>query len=800
MEFMDTDRNLLFGVLALQMELIDPMQFADACAGWAAQKNRPLAELLVERGWITPTDRQDVERLLERKLHKHGGNAPETIPDVAGPAAGEAAQGEAGPSPGGLAHASTVMTTEGEPSETRARYSLCGVHAEGGLGRIYVAHDPDLNRDVALKEIKPQQAGVREAYRRFLREAQVTGQLEHPNIVPVYELARRPEDGTPFYTMRLVQGETLRDAITRYHHRRKQGKADRLELPRLLQAFVSICHAIGYAHSRGVVHRDLKPENVILGEFGEVIVLDWGLAKVLGQAEEDSDLTQVSVTGPAQTEATAAGRLLGTPAYMAPEQAEGRPDLVGPRTDVYGLGALLFRILTNAPPHHAESWMEAICHVTELPTPHARAVEPSVSPALDAVCARAMARAPEDRYARAADLADDVERYLADEPVSVYRDPLLRRISRWARRNRVWASAAVLSVLGILFTTVLASVLLARMAEQEYRARKATETMREQGIRATATFAARTVASEVDLRWRILETEAADPELRRLLPLLRSGGKLKEDPAWPPLQAWLEGRRVKHAQTARATSWFLTDRSGTQVARSPASETIGENYAYRDYFNGRGIRLTPEEAVGIEPIKDVHRSYVFKSRATGTLMVAFSVPVWSDEPGPAGRHVIGVLGMTLESGRFSVLSTDLGEDQVVLVDTRQDWIEGEGKSGLIFHHPRWTELQANRTPGVPVQIPIIRLDPGRAEQLIQFRALRMRQDEELEKLNWDQQLTFRREPTPDNFDRDYRDPVGGAYAGTWLAAFEPVLIKGRPDRIKDTGWVVIVQQRPGATP
>ena len=174
--------------------------------------------------------------------------------------------------------------------------------------------------------------------RRFLKEAQITGQLEHPNIVPVYELARRVEDDQPYYTMRLIRGRTLHRAIEDFHTRRAAGAADPLEWPRLLQAFVGVCQAIAYAHSRGVIHRDLKPENVVLGAFGEVILLDWGLAKMVDSPDEDGDgLPDVTLTGEAQADSTMAGQRLGTPAYMAPEQAEGRTDLVDALTDIYGL-------------------------------------------------------------------------------------------------------------------------------------------------------------------------------------------------------------------------------------------------------------------------------------------------------------------------------------------------------------------------------------------------------------------------------------------------------------------------------
>ncbi len=165
---------------------------------------------------------------------------------------------------------------------TTERYTLIREVGEGGLGKVWLAHDNDLAREVAIKEIKPGTESS-QAARRLIREAQITGQLQHPNIVPVYEVHR---GGRPFYAMKLVNGETLSEAIQRHHAQRRAGQADPLSLPRLLNAFVSICEALAYAHSRGVIHRDLKPQNIVLGEYGEVIVLDWGLAKVIGEPDE----------------------------------------------------------------------------------------------------------------------------------------------------------------------------------------------------------------------------------------------------------------------------------------------------------------------------------------------------------------------------------------------------------------------------------------------------------------------------------------------------------------------------------
>src|SRR5262249_44147577 len=199
-----------------------------------------------------------------------------------------------------------------------------------GVGQVWLVHDADLGRDVALKELRAERARHPAIAARFLREARITGQLQHPGIVPVYELAPGtpgPDGGPgaepPFYTMRFVQGRTLTDAARAYHDKRAAGAAGPLDQAALLNAFVSVCNTIAYAHSRGVIHRDLKGQNVVLGNFGEVMVLDWGFAKLLGRPDEDAP----PPAGPeprAPATHTAAGLVVGTPAYMAPEQAAGQ--------------------------------------------------------------------------------------------------------------------------------------------------------------------------------------------------------------------------------------------------------------------------------------------------------------------------------------------------------------------------------------------------------------------------------------------------------------------------------------------
>ncbi|MCU0864055.1 MAG: serine/threonine protein kinase [Planctomycetes bacterium] len=654
--------------------------------------------------------------------------------------------------------------TEQQPDRRGARYTLLRELGSGGFGTVHLAHDAVLQRQVALKELRRDLVAGDEATRaalqaRLWREVQITGQLEHPGIVPVYDLATDPDVAGAYYTMRLVRGQPLEEAIAQFHDRRSRGEVDPLELPRLLTAVIDVCNAIGYAHVRGVTHRDLKPANVVLGEFGEVVLLDWGLAALTTEAAATAATPE---TTPARTDAvrlvtdtphqTGAGGAGGTPAYMAPEQARGEP---GPRTDIYGLGGILFDLLTGRPPHVGENSSEVLDRILRGPTPSARAVAPWVPKALDAICARAMAHAPGQRYATASALADDLRRFLADEPVSALSEPVSSRAGRWMRKHRTWTLAAAV-VAGItIAVTSFAAVLLARVSHDERQARQAAEHMREQGLHLAAKFAARTIASEIDVRWRILEAAAQSPVPAAALRELAATTVPVDGHA--PLQRWLEANLQEHRLTATATSWFVTDARGRQMARSPLqARLLGSDFSFRDYFHGQGRDLPRGSPA--RPITAPHRSVVFKSRATGNLMVAFSVPIWS-EPVAAEREVIGVLAMTVELGSFAALRVELSGEQVaVLVETKSDWLGAAEGQGLVLHHPR---LRGEcRLSG---------------DALGELRALRSRN--ELGGL----------------LLRDYIDPVDPE--PRWLAVFEPVLVQGRTGPEHDIGWVVGVQER-----
>ena len=411
---MDRDRNLLFAALCLHAGIIDGRQFAEAWRISGERPDEPLEEVFVERGWILPLDRPFLQYLRERTLHEHNDDAKAALAWLPGIARQALAALQ------GLDSESTIAGSSPSPSSrqpclpngtqaTGARYVFTRLHASGGIGRVWRARDRQLDREVAVKELLPQNAGNSKIAARFIREARLTGQLEHPGIVPIYELTSRADTREPFYTMRFVRGRTLTGAIDAYHRKRLAGQAEPLDFVALLTAFAGVCHTVAYAHSRGVLHRDLKGDNVMLGDYGEVIVLDWGLAKLMNQPDEEAADAPLDETQDA--ELTVQGEVVGTPAYMAPEQAEGRLDQIDQRTDIYGLGAMLYEILTGQPPFVGANTGEVLKKVLRGKPAPPRELWPEVPPALEEACLKALAKVPSERFARAEDLAQEVQRW-----------------------------------------------------------------------------------------------------------------------------------------------------------------------------------------------------------------------------------------------------------------------------------------------------------------------------------------------------------------------------------------------------
>jgi formylglycine-generating enzyme required for sulfatase activity/tRNA A-37 threonylcarbamoyl transferase component Bud32 len=516
----NADRNLLFGILAVQMDFISRDALIAAMNAWVLDKTQALGAILLQQGAL----RSDTHALLEALVAKHlevHSNDPEKSLAAVNPAGSlrqdlqQVADADlqaslarvpatpvaddpyatrpsgAASQPGPLAPAVDPYRTrasEAAPSTSSApRFRILRPHAQGGLGQVSVALDEELHREVALKEIQERHADHPDSRARFVLEAEITGGLEHPGIVPVYSLGQYA-DGRPFYAMRFIRGDSLKNAIERFH--RADGADHRpgertLELRQLLGRFLDVCQAIAYAHSRGVLHRDLKPGNIMLGQYGETLVVDWGLAKPLARPEAvtspsataEGPLQPVAATGFALTQM---GSAIGTPQYMSPEQAAGRLDLMGPASDVYSLGATLYCLLTGRAPFREDDLGLLLQKVQKGDLPRPRLLNPAVSPALEAICLQAMALAPEARYPSPAALAEDLEHWLADEPVAAYHEPLFARLGRWARRHRTAVTGTVALLVTAVTALAISTVLIGREQQNAVNALKREQDARKE--------------------------------------------------------------------------------------------------------------------------------------------------------------------------------------------------------------------------------------------------------------------------------------------------------------------------------
>lgn len=460
--------NLLFGLLSLQNGLIDQAQLVSAFQAWMRDKSRSLGEHLIGRGDLDTSARSVVEALVALQLDKHEQDPEKSLASLpVGSSTRELLRALDDPElTASIVRAGSVATETvevrtstymvGESTSDGQRFRVLRPHARGGLGAVFVAIDGELHREVALKQILDSHADDPTSRQRFLNEAEITGGLEHPGIVPVYGLGAY-KDGRPYYAMRFIRGDSLKEAIERFHAAgaaatnapeesgRRPGERESrdLELRRLLRRFLDVCNAIDYAHSRGVLHRDIKPGNIIIGKYGETLVVDWGLAKATGKSEPSTaERTLVPSSSSSSGAATLPGSAIGTPAYMSPEQAAGDLDQLGPPSDVYSLGATLYCLLTGKPPFVGNDLGLLLRKVQQGEFARPRQFNPSIDKALEAVCLKAMALTPADRYATPKALADDVDRWLADEPVSAWKEPWTRKSLRWITRHRVGVTAA----------------------------------------------------------------------------------------------------------------------------------------------------------------------------------------------------------------------------------------------------------------------------------------------------------------------------------------------------------------------
>ena len=652
-------------------------------------------------------------------------------------------------------------------------------HAKGGLGVVYKASDSQLHREVAVKFLHKGYAHQSDNRDRFCREAEITSRLDHPGIVPVHGIGET-QDGRPFYVMRFVRGETFESAIKNYYDQKEHWHEHKrhLEFRALLTRYVSVCNTIAYAHTRGIIHRDIKPENIMLGHYGETLVVDWGLALPVqrdADARASGERTLLPQTG-RRKKNRSNDQGAGTPTFMSPEQADGNTK-IGTASDIYSLGALLYKILTGQGPVDGRqlSLPEIRKKIREGQFVRPRELSRKISRSLEAVCLKAMSLAEAKRYSSALELAEDVERYLADERVGAYHEAPIETPFRWFRQHRRMAQVTLFSILSILLVLIGSSIWLGVYARK-------TTSVNEELLQSAAKLTALTVAMEINDRWRILEMESHDPELIRLL---SEASASQDQNRRESLLHWLGRTERYHRETATAESWFLCDSEGLQAARIPESASIGKSYGHRDYFHGNGLDLEPDKTGTPAHINDVYLSVPYQSSNDGDMKVAFSIPVWSAR---IGGRFLGVLGMSIKLGHFEILQQKLAPNQIaVLVNLDRDQMDGEVNSGLILHHPRLSDKIHEDVRSFEITAP--RLEKGLVEDLQQFRTRRLRE-----------RRTGISESSSSGFlQRQYKDPtadLGNGFAGQWIAAYEPVFVEGRSIRAQDTGWVVIVQKQP----
>ncbi|MCA9235890.1 MAG: protein kinase [Planctomycetales bacterium] len=627
MAYSPQDRDFLICLLARRRGWVTDAQLEAAARRWADEPSQSLAELLESNAKLSPEQLGELRSAAAAEALKTRTEPVDSqlaeLPDsiralLSGSADTQLHTPRNNPfatRPSDRPHAGSRVTKPEELPQSD-RFEIVQLHAQGGLGAVFLARDSEIDRTVALKQIKSQWADDGDSRARFLLEAKITGRLEHPGIVPIYALGA-DASGRPYYAMRFIRGESMLTVIERFLRPRDGAPegADKLpELRRLLARFVEVCNALEYAHSRGIIHRDVKPANVMLGRYGETLVVDWGLAKVIGDEEDIVVDTYTKWTpvgsGSGGSGATRMGAAVGTPAYMSPEQAAGRLNDLGPQSDVYSLGATLYQLLTGQVPHDATDDIGVLMAQIDrgqFRSPRER--EHWIPKALSAICMKALRPLPEDRYASAGAMGEDLQRWLSDEPVRAYADSFAERTWRWMRNHRTLVISAVATQAVAAAAIVIGAIGWSHFQEKERQQQLAIDQQQQQRLaelEASANAATQTAIAEIHAGRFAAAASFLD----------RAVASLSDEPQYAELRNELSARQERASQlsefqrlgeTAEELNFFQHD-AEAQALLYDALDRIGA-FDHGDWWNHLPADdLTPAQLDDLQ--FDVYRKLV----------------------------------------------------------------------------------------------------------------------------------------------------------------------------------------------